>query len=198
MVRNSCSTSGSRRIDLVTNPVIGHQWGKNRGVFTSGTYPWLFVTQIFHNGQSCHGGNRKTYEVMTSAKKNRNFITRSKYCRCWILEIYIIKILNIKMNEILSSISCRLWLSESVNCISPTSVIVVFWGSFPLFPFFYCWWNYTSFGSLLSRLHDSLITIYLCNHCISHTSSVLGAELNVLDTTARHFLSPDTVIWKWR
>jgi hypothetical protein len=45
-------------------------------------------------------------------KKNRNFITRSKYCRCWILEIYIIKILKIKMNEILSNISCRLWLSE--------------------------------------------------------------------------------------
>ena len=32
----------------------------------SGTYPWSFVTQIFHNGQPSHGGNRKMFEVMTS------------------------------------------------------------------------------------------------------------------------------------
>ena len=34
---------------------------------TSGTYPWSFVTQIFHNDQPSHGGKRKfkttTYEV---------------------------------------------------------------------------------------------------------------------------------------
>jgi hypothetical protein len=29
---------------------------------TSGTYPWSFVTQIFHNGQPSHGGDRKTFE----------------------------------------------------------------------------------------------------------------------------------------
>jgi hypothetical protein len=33
---------------------------------TSGTYPWSFVTQIFHSGQSSHGGDRKIVEVMTS------------------------------------------------------------------------------------------------------------------------------------
>jgi hypothetical protein len=39
----------------------------DRKVFTtSGTYPWLFVTQIFHNGQPCHGGDRTLFEVMTS------------------------------------------------------------------------------------------------------------------------------------
>ena len=26
---------------------------------TSGTYPWLFVTQIFHNGQPSHGDHHK-------------------------------------------------------------------------------------------------------------------------------------------
>jgi hypothetical protein len=26
-----------------------------------GTYPWSFVTQIFHNGQPCYGGDRKTF-----------------------------------------------------------------------------------------------------------------------------------------
>jgi hypothetical protein len=30
-------------------------------------YPWSFVTQIFLNGQSSHGGDRKSFEVMTSA-----------------------------------------------------------------------------------------------------------------------------------
>jgi hypothetical protein len=33
---------------------------------TSGTYPWSFVTQIFHSGQPSHGGDCKTFEVMTS------------------------------------------------------------------------------------------------------------------------------------
>jgi hypothetical protein len=33
---------------------------------TSGTYPWSFVTQIFHNGKPSHGGDRKIFEVMTS------------------------------------------------------------------------------------------------------------------------------------
>jgi hypothetical protein len=26
--------------------------------------PWLFVTQIFHNGQLSHDGDRKTFEVI--------------------------------------------------------------------------------------------------------------------------------------
>ena len=40
---SSCSTSGTHRINLVTNPVISREWGKDREVFTtSGTYPWSF------------------------------------------------------------------------------------------------------------------------------------------------------------
>jgi hypothetical protein len=66
-VSSSCSTSGTRRVNLVTNPVISREWGQDREVFTTGgTYPWSFVTQIFHNGQPSHGGDRKTFEVMTS------------------------------------------------------------------------------------------------------------------------------------
>jgi hypothetical protein len=61
------STSGTRRVNLVTNSVISHESGKDREVLTtSGTYPWSFVTQIFHSGQPSHGGDRKTFEVMTS------------------------------------------------------------------------------------------------------------------------------------
>ena len=63
----SCSTSDTRRVNLVTNPVISHERGKTREVFTtSGKYPWSFVTHIFHNGQPSRGGDRKTIEVMTS------------------------------------------------------------------------------------------------------------------------------------
>jgi hypothetical protein len=65
-INSSCSTSGTRRANLVTNPVISYEWGKDQEVVTtSGTYPWSFVTQIFHNGQPSHGGDRKTFEVMT-------------------------------------------------------------------------------------------------------------------------------------
>ena len=66
-VSSFCSTSDTRRVNLVTNPVVSHEWGKDREVFTtSGTYPWSFVTQIFHNGQPSRGGDRKTFEVITS------------------------------------------------------------------------------------------------------------------------------------
>ena len=55
-VSSSCSTSDTRHVNLVTNPVICHERGKDREVFTtSGTYPWSFVTQIFHNGQLSRG-----------------------------------------------------------------------------------------------------------------------------------------------
>jgi len=44
-VGSSCSSSGTRRVNLVTNPVISCEWGKNQEVFTtSGTFPWSFVT----------------------------------------------------------------------------------------------------------------------------------------------------------
>jgi hypothetical protein len=49
-VSSSCSISGTRRVDLVTNPVASHEWGKNWEVLTtSGTYPWSFVTHVFRN-----------------------------------------------------------------------------------------------------------------------------------------------------
>jgi len=49
--------------------MISHEWGTDREVFTtSGTYPRSFVIQIFHNVQPSHGGDRKTFEVITSTK----------------------------------------------------------------------------------------------------------------------------------
>ena len=61
-VSSSCSTSGTRRVTLVTNLVISHEWGKDRKVLmTSGTYPWSIVTHMFRSD-----GNHKTFEVITS------------------------------------------------------------------------------------------------------------------------------------
>ena len=41
MVSSFCSTSGARRVTLVTNPMIRHKGEKDRIVIsTNGTYPW--------------------------------------------------------------------------------------------------------------------------------------------------------------
>jgi hypothetical protein len=45
---STCSSSDTRHVNLVTNPAISREWGKDREVFaTSGTYPWSCVTQIY-------------------------------------------------------------------------------------------------------------------------------------------------------
>jgi hypothetical protein len=68
-VSSSCPTSGTRRINLVTNLMISHELGKGQEVLTTRvTYPWSFVTQIFHSGQPSHGGDRKTFEVIMAEK----------------------------------------------------------------------------------------------------------------------------------
>ena len=46
-VSSSCSTSDTRRVNLVTNPVISHKRGEDWAVLrTSGTYPWSLVTLL--------------------------------------------------------------------------------------------------------------------------------------------------------
>ena len=66
-VNRSCSTSGTRRVTLVTNPMISHERGTDREVFApSGTYSWSFVTQIYRNGLPSHVGDHNTFEVMTA------------------------------------------------------------------------------------------------------------------------------------
>ena len=65
-ISSPCSTSGTRRVNLVTNPVISRELGKDQEVFTkSKTYQWSYVTQIFHNDQPSHGGDRKIYYLKT-------------------------------------------------------------------------------------------------------------------------------------
>jgi hypothetical protein len=62
-VSSSCSTSGTRHVNLVTNPVISHERGRDREVCT---YPCSFATHIFHSGQPSQDGVHQTFEVMTS------------------------------------------------------------------------------------------------------------------------------------
>ena len=51
-VRSSCSTSGTRRVYLVIDTVISHEWGKDREVFaTSGTYYVIYDTYILVSNQ---------------------------------------------------------------------------------------------------------------------------------------------------
>jgi hypothetical protein len=70
--------SGALRVNLVTNPVISREWGKDREEFTTnGTYPWSFVTHIFHNGQPSHGGNLLLYITPVSpANQNHTIIIK--------------------------------------------------------------------------------------------------------------------------
>ena len=50
IVNSYCSTCGTRRVTLVPNKMISHEWGKNRIVIrTNGTYPLSTVTQILRN-----------------------------------------------------------------------------------------------------------------------------------------------------
>jgi hypothetical protein len=50
-ISSSCSTCGNSSVTLVTNPVISHEWGKDRIVITTnGTYPWSFWRQKHRNG----------------------------------------------------------------------------------------------------------------------------------------------------
>ena len=47
-VGSSCSTRGTRRVTLVTNPGAGKDW---EVLTTSKTYPWSSLTQIFRSGK---------------------------------------------------------------------------------------------------------------------------------------------------
>jgi hypothetical protein len=78
-IGSSCSTSGIRRVNLVTNPFITHEWGKDREVLTtSGTYLWSFVfgrekkyKRTYNEIQNIPGTHKSKYRVIrTSLKTN--------------------------------------------------------------------------------------------------------------------------------
>ena len=72
---------------------------------TSGTYPWSFVTRIFHNGQPSHGGDRQTVKFC---------LLRPSYICNWLTEyfmtmVHLCQLYGRKMESIHSNtIPCRL------------------------------------------------------------------------------------------
>ena len=98
-VSSSYSTSGTRRVNLVTNPVISHERGKDREVFeTNRTYPSSFVSQIVHNDQpshvKCHTGinlstNPFITELIMNIFEKLAFLIWQCWLRSWVLVIYI-------------------------------------------------------------------------------------------------------------
>jgi hypothetical protein len=78
----------TRRVNLVTNPVISHERGKDLEVFTTcGIYHWSFVTQIFHNSQASHGGDRKLSQVVTRLRGL--FVILIETCKAFKLRIKV-------------------------------------------------------------------------------------------------------------
>ena len=60
-VNSSCSTSGTHRVNLVTSPVISHEWGKN----------WEGLRQVEHiRGHLWHRYSITVNQVMVAAEKN--------------------------------------------------------------------------------------------------------------------------------
>ena len=50
-ISSSCSTSGARRVTLITSQVTSYERGQDRIVITiNGSYTWSFVTRILRNG----------------------------------------------------------------------------------------------------------------------------------------------------
>ena len=49
-VSSSCSTRGTRRVSIVTNPVISHEWRKDRiGITTKGTHPGHLLSRFINS-----------------------------------------------------------------------------------------------------------------------------------------------------
>jgi hypothetical protein len=100
-VGSSCCTSDTRRVNLVTNPVINREWGKAREVLmTSGTYPWSCVTQLCHSGQPRHGDFNLPKILIGTVSSVISYHLRDKYsiCRCcWVIAKYIWKVHNGKI-----------------------------------------------------------------------------------------------------
>ena len=66
-VSSSCVIDDTCSVNLFTIPVISNERRKDREVITTNeTYPWSFVTQVFHSRQPGLGDDRETFEVITS------------------------------------------------------------------------------------------------------------------------------------
>ena len=60
-ISNSCSNNDTRPVTLVTQPVKSI-------AEDNGTYQLSFVTLVYYSGYLSHGGDCKTFKVMTSTE----------------------------------------------------------------------------------------------------------------------------------
>ena len=89
-VSSSCSTGGTRRVNLVTNPVISHEWGKEREVFTTnGTYPWSLSKNFIsiRHGVSLSSADRRN-DVEKNPGKYANYFIFLNASIKYKLELY--------------------------------------------------------------------------------------------------------------
>jgi ribosomal protein L32 len=100
-VCSSCSTSGTRHVNLVTNPVISREWGKDREVFTTcGTYPWSFLKQILFYMYICFVDRCLSFCTFSF----RHCVVRSSsiygfWLSLWYLQALLIQIKNFPMRS---------------------------------------------------------------------------------------------------
>ena len=85
-VNSSCTTSGTDRATLVTNPVRSNEWGKLQiFITTKGTHPWSRETQICRYSLPGHVRHRydvTVYQVMWDTDMTLQF-TRSRETHIW-------------------------------------------------------------------------------------------------------------------
>jgi hypothetical protein len=88
-VSSSYFTNGTRRVYLVTHPMISHEWRKDREVLTtSRTYLWSLVTQIFHNGQPYNTILQFKDVTFLSVKESIYQFYNSKLLICYLIQAY--------------------------------------------------------------------------------------------------------------
>jgi hypothetical protein len=83
-VSNSCTTRGTRRVILVTNPVISHEWGKGHIVIiTNVDFHMFYLISWLH--AFCLSYSYK-YKLLSNAKMPniKHFI---RFCYCYFMNI---------------------------------------------------------------------------------------------------------------
>ena len=80
-ISSSCSTSGTRRVTLVTNLVISHKWGKKRIVITTNRRRFEDTKEVIHHSMKNrqHSGQMKKDKQQSTkhTHKTNDQVTRT-------------------------------------------------------------------------------------------------------------------------
>ena len=162
-----CSEESVVPAPLATNPVINHEWGKDREMLTtSGTYPWSFVTQIFHNGQPSHGGDRQNFELMTSAYPRG---TLDSVASLLAATLYLE---NPDRNSLFSGVRLVRSLVFCVKLYISLFIFFFFWPLYclfsPIYDFWLPFWYLQTFSlSCIQVLYNTSYVVYIVRYWLS-------------------------------